>query len=203
MPRLLVLLLLALLPGCASSGTSPDFAVPAGRYAQAFDAARDTLVGMRFELERVDAAAGVITTVPKPTAGLATPWDEEQSTLADEWEDLINDQQRRIRITFEPASDGTPPAVPPGPGSAAAPPDLRTLSAPLVGHVQVTIDRVHRSGWRLETSSIRFSSQYEDPDLTARAMWPSYTVAISQDPPLAARLAERIQRSLSRPASSP
>ena len=74
----------ALLGGCAGSGPrSAEFQVSPGQYARAFDEARDVLTGYRFELDRVDAAGGVIATAPKTTAGLATPWDSEQTTLED------------------------------------------------------------------------------------------------------------------------
>jgi hypothetical protein len=185
MPRLILLLLLAaLLSGCATNRPlSTDFPVPAGGYIKAFDEARDVLIGMRFELDRVDAAAGVITTQPKHTAGLATPWDAEQSTLEQEWEDLVNEQERRVRITFEPAE-----------ATAGEWPDLREYTGPMTGHVEVAIDRVHHAGWRLETTSIRYSTYTIDPTLIDRQMWPLYSVPFSQDRLLADELAEKIER---------
>jgi hypothetical protein len=179
----------ALLAGCASTPGTPDFAVAPGQYGAAFEAARDTLTSQRFLIDRVDAAAGVITTSPKATAGLATPWDEEQTTLDQEWEDLLNDQQRRIRITFEPA--GAPPE---GAGT-----DLRQVQAPITGHVEVVVDRTQHTGWRLETTGLRYSSITEDPALRRRAMWPSYVVPFSQDPLYAGRIADEIRKRLAGP----
>jgi hypothetical protein len=171
--------------GCASSKVrSPQFDVAAGKYADAFEASRDVLAAGRFELDRVDGAAGVISTLPKPTSGLATPWDDEQSSFRQEIEDAGNRQQRRVRITFEPAS------------GAPATGDLRELSAPLVGRVEVTVDRVRRTEWRLETTAIRFSSFAADPALQARGMYPQFIVAVSQDPELAGRIAEQINKKL-------
>lgn len=176
----------AIAGGCASPKTaSPQFDVAAGRYADAFEASRDVLAAGRFELERVDGEAGVISTMPKPSSGLATPWDGEQSSFRQELEDAGNRQQRRVRITFEPA-----------PGAAASGGDLREAAVPLVGRVEVTVERVRRTEWRLETTAIRFSSFAVDPALQARGMYPQYTVAVSQDPELAARLAEQISKKL-------
>jgi hypothetical protein len=183
---ILITALAALLAGCRAASDSTELTLTAAQYPAAFEAAKDALVASHFELERVDAGSGVITTVAKPSSGLATPWDTEQTTLEQEWEDLLNRQQRRVRVTFEPvqATDG---------GAAA---DLRDATGPIVGRVEVTIDRVHRPGWRLETTSLRFSSFSSDPDLVARGMWPRYTVPVSQDPLLAARLTERIRERL-------
>src|SRR5262245_24222130 len=121
-----VLLLLLLLPGCAARGPT-TFTVPAGEYAKAFDSARDILRGHRFELERIDAQGGVITTQPKSTVGLATPWDREQSTLHQEFDDLFNQQRRVVRITFEPA-------VPTD--------DLTQATGPLNAQVEVVVYRL-------------------------------------------------------------
>lgn len=187
MKCLLAVLMLAVLAGCAAPRLrSPEFHVAPGQYAAAFEAARDTLVAARFEIERVDAAGGVITTNAKTTAGLATPWDTEQSTLTQEWEDFVNDQQRRVRITFEPR---TPPA---GDG----PIDLRTVDGPMIGRIEVVVDRIRRPNWRLEPTSMRFSSFAQDPALAGRGMAPRYEVPFTQDPLLAARFAEQIRTRL-------
>ena len=166
--------------GCAVKGTG-EFQVPEGRYAAAFEAARDSLIHRRFELERVDSRAGIITTKPKTTSGLATPWDSEQSTLDQEVEDVLNGQRRSVRITFEPS----PPAATP-------PDDLRGVKGPLVARVEVFVERIHVPGWRIEPTAVRFSTHTHDPDLDARGMWSSYEVPFSQDPKLAARLAREI-----------
>ncbi len=83
--------LAALLPGC---GTTPRPAtalpIPSGRYAEAFDAAREALRDLRFDLERVDARLGVITSRPHATDGLATPWDLDQTSSRQEVQDLMH-----------------------------------------------------------------------------------------------------------------
>lgn len=188
MIRLLALLpLLTLAFGCASTprAKSGDFTVPTGRYAAAFDAARETLIARRFELERVDARAGIITTKPKSSSGLATPWDTEQSSFNQEVEDLLNRQQRLVRITFEPAAAGD-----------TQPEDLRAIPGELAARVEVVIERLHRPGWQIEPAAVRFSTYTHDPLLVQRGMWPTYAVPFSQDPAMAGRLAGEIELKL-------
>lgn len=178
--------------GCAQTRGTGEFRVNPGDYAAAFDAARESLVGRRFPLERVDARAGVITSQAKTTSGLATPWDGEQSTLDQETEDLLNGQQRRVRITFESVgAEGTPPD------------DFRTVPGPLSARVEVVVERIHRPGWRIEPTAVRFSSQAQDPGLTARGMYPTYSVPLSQDPKLAARIAREIEGRISNAVQAP
>lgn len=200
--------------GCASNHpTSRVVDVAPGRYAEAFDAARETLRDYGFTLDRVDARTGMIASEPRFSVGLANPADPVQSTLGQEWRDLMNQQDRRVRIVFarpgaEPEFESQPPAegvdapMPPdgvlsdGSRMAALGEDLRTDGGELVMHVDVVIDRVHRPGRRIETSSIRQSTTYQDPDLISRGMQPSYAVARQRDDALAARLAERIRERL-------
>ncbi|MFM9995808.1 MAG: hypothetical protein ACKVU4_08410 [Phycisphaerales bacterium] len=179
----------AVLPGCSGArGTGPAFDVPAAEFAAAFAAAKGALVDASFELDRVDARAGVITTVPKPTSGLATPWDGEQSSLGQEFEDLLNRHYRRVRVTFEPAgAEGA---------GGAVPADLRAGGVATRCTVSVTIDRIRRPGWRVETSSIRLSSTSLDPEIVQRGMSPQYAVPMARDDRLARRLASSIERAL-------
>jgi hypothetical protein len=172
--------------GCSAAGNG-EFQIPDGRYNAAFDAARDNMIHRRFELERVDSRAGVITSRPKTTSGLATPWDTEQTTLDQEIEDLANGQRRIVRITFEPAN---PPA------GSGPPDDMREVKGPIAARVEVVIERVHTPGWQVQPTAVRFSSHAEDPQLEQRAMWPSYYVPFSQDPKLAARIAAAIEEQL-------
>jgi hypothetical protein len=208
MGRLAILSMLVLLiQGCAGIPGPRDFAVASGRYAAAFDAARDTLISRRFELERIDARAGVITTRPKSTSGLATPWDTEQGSLDQEVEDFFNRQQRIVRITFEP-SDPNPASIAPAASGSPTDPqhvehepdDLRAYSGPLNARVEVVIERLHRPGWQLEPGAIRHSSYAEDPALIDRGMWPTYAVPFSQDPDLAGRIAGEIEQRFKSPA---
>lgn len=201
--------------------TSRRFA--SGAYAGesgAFDLARDVLREEGFILDRVDAAAGIITTRPKTTAGLATPWDAEQSSAEQEIDDLANRQQRTVRITFEPverASATTAPAtttptltVPTAPGIAAATSGTSEPTADEVGwtdlrqaslsqtsgemrmSVRVIVERLNRPGWRVNPVSVRLSTYAIDTDLRQRGLSYQYAVARNNDMELAKRLADEI-----------
>lgn len=180
--------------GCANTDGPGGFTVPDGGYAAAFDAARTSLIDRRFDLERVDARAGVITTKTKSTAGLATPWDTEQSSLDQEVEDLLNGQQRRVRITFEPLATE---------GGFLPSEDIREFKGPLSARVEVVIERIHRSGWQIQTTAVRFSDLTRDPELSDRGMWPTYAVPFSQDPKLASRIAIEIEKKTTRQGITP
>lgn len=160
------------LTGCTT--THDDFptdpvVIDAGRYDAAFDAARQVLRDQGFVLERVDAAAGVITTREKTTAGIATPWDREQSSVEQEVADLLQRQQRVVRITFDRTAAG--------------------LAAERVAmSVDVTVLRVHQPGFKIEPEAIRQSSFFFDPALGSRGLQPNYAVAVEQDVALADRI---------------
>lgn len=190
MIRSLVLLLALAAPAALSGGCAAGpvgdatLAVPAERYAAAFDAAREVLRDARFDLDRVDARAGVITTQPKKSIGLLSPWDTEQSTVRQEADDLFNRQRRAVRVTFEPP-DGPPPA-----GT-----DLLTSdAAEFIMRVSVVVEREHQPGWRLESTSVRLNTRSTDLALAERGLTPWYTVAVAQDPAFASRLTEEIRR---------
>lgn len=198
--------------GCAgTANTTPALAedsgtlaaarpVAPGQYAHVFDEMRDTLRDYGFLLERVDAYAGIITTQPKPTAGLARPWDQEQQTLRDEFIDLFHSQERVVRVSFEPAGaagadDGghdpifTPHTGEDRAGNDGAPTDLRAFSGPMTMRVVAVIYRRNLSGGKLNTLSITRSTRFIDEDHEARNML-NYAVAHEQDQLLAQRLAD-------------
>lgn len=196
---LLALLLAAsVLPGCSMQGAAPtpEIGVAAGRYAEAFEAAREALIEARFDLERVDAAAGVITTRPKQSAGAFTFWDTEQSTPAQQLEDTLHPQRRLVRVSFllpEPPDDDRIESQAMAPSHL---PDLRRHDDGLILHVEVVIERRNRPNRRIETESIRRSSSFVDAGLYPRRMTPEYWVAVRRDTHLARRIAGRIQERL-------
>lgn len=170
----LALLLLGpgwVLSGCASapSGTPAGAELGAAAYPAVFDAARETLAEFRFTLDRVDAARGVITTEPKRTAGLLTPWDAEQSSAGTMSADLMNQHERVVRVTFDPPE------------------------APTRVWVEVVVHRVHRPNWRVETDSIRHSTHARDPLGIRAGQPPEFREPVSEDRALAARLLARIR----------
>ncbi len=189
------MLVLAWLGGCSSPPENLGrFAVSAGSYDSAIDASRAVLADYGFELDRVDAAGGVVTTQDKRTAGLATPWDGEQSTARQEWEDFINRQSRQVRVVFEPADGGD-----------ATRGDLRDADASGVGiegRVEVVLYRYNRAHRRLQTEAVYLSSYSGDP-LMQRRHGTRYEVARERDGLLERRIASSIERWLAEQAESP
>ncbi len=191
-----------LVPGCARSERTDELTIAAADYDAAFVATREVLRDYRFDIDRVDARAGVVSTAPKSTAGLATPWDGEQQTLAQEWEDLTNRQQRTVRVIFEPASArlgrerGPTPQAAPGP----ARPDIRTLETPIGIRVEVVVDRINRPHFRGETENLRSSTYAREPALRARDMQPNYAVPRDRDRLFEQALLGAIERKLAKTA---
>lgn len=174
----------------------PALVLATGEYPRAFASSRDVLRDFGFTLERVDAQAGVITTQPKGTGGLVTPWDQEQTTFAQELEDAGQRHRRVARLEFVPM-DGTGGVM-----TGAAVPDLRRFSGPVEVRAWVDVYRWHMTQWRLNSISIRDSWYTTDTDLEARGMT-SYGVAHAQDPALAERLILAIRQAMgSEPALS-
>lgn len=207
--RLILLLSLAcLLTGCASrspnaSGIGGRFVTEPGAYAAAFDIARDELAGMGFAINRVDAYSGVISTRPKASGGLATPWDREQASFQSEIADLMHPQQRLVRISFIPESavsripTDEPVTQITGEG---APISIEETSRtePIVGVIEVVIERVYRPYTRVSRVNVLSTSQTRDPSLQRRGMERSFTVVTQRDHALEDKLASRIASRLQR-----
>lgn len=180
-----VALFLAVVGGCAGhapradgelledGGASVLIQSGEGSEEKVFDAAREVLMEYRFALDRVDATRGVITTHPKRTAGLVTPWDREQSGLDQEWEDLLNEQRRVVRVEFDrdPSSGD----------------DAFTRA-----RVQVEVLRTNRPGWRVETESVRLSNHARTRDRDGELEPASQREVIGLDARLAQRIADAI-----------
>ena len=143
-------------------------------YEDAFVAAREVLADFRFGINRVDAARGVLTSYPKRTAGLASPWDGEQSSIGQEFEELTNQQERTIHIEFER-------------GEQADADEGR-----VVARVRVIVNRVHRPNWRVDTQSILLSTHARSRDAMGNLERSEFREPIGQDPALADRLARAI-----------
>ncbi|MEC9373755.1 MAG: hypothetical protein VYC34_07925 [Planctomycetota bacterium] len=193
--RLLTLaavLLLGSVGGCAASNQDPTIHIPAGDYAAAFDAARDEIRKAGYELQRVDARAGVITSQPRASAGLATPWTGVESSFEDAWQSLVNHERRRLRIEFRPE------AVEPPPTDAAPDPrlDLREAGLPVELTVTAEVERAHRPGMRVQPASVRLTSFSRDLIQESEGVEPTYWTVISEDKLLAMRIADRIRNRL-------
>ena len=185
----LLAMLMGLTGGCAATGPGA-FDVPAGSYAEAFDAARDELRAMGFVLDRVDARRGVITTRSRPTAGMATPWLGGESSPYQSLDGTLNRQARWIEIRFS-TRDGE--ATPDG-GNTGLIDDLRLYPGPLRAEVLAMIQRAQRPGLRVPAASVRLASQSVDPSLVDQGLHPAYTVELGPDEQLAARLVNVITR---------
>ncbi len=193
-PCILLMAMIATgLPGCQSHSArdtadqSPGYDAPSAivlgegqPYGQVFDAAREVLMDYRFAIDRVDARLGVITTYPKRTAGLASPWDREQSSMNQEWEDLVNEQRRVVRVEFDQDEQG---------GASAT--------------VSVELLRTHRPGWRVETESVRLSNHALRRDVNGELEPGSYLELVGLDAEFASRLALAIQDRLRDEAGEP
>ncbi len=201
--RLILLLSLAcVLTGCATrspsaSGAGGRFVTEPGQYAQAFDIARDELAGLGFAINRVDAYSGVISTRPKASGGLATPWDKEQATFRSEIADLMHPQQRLVRISFVPADavDRIPTDEPVTQITGTGAPvsiEETGRTEPLVGVVEVMIERVYRPYTRVSRVNVLSTNQTRDPSLNRRGMERSFTVVTQRDHALEDKLASRI-----------
>jgi len=179
----------SLATGCASApATATTMRIEPGAYPAAFEAVKDELRAYGFELDRIDARAGVITTSPHFSAGLATPWVTDESTIGQEFEGLLNRQRRTVRVDFAPAE--------PGEESQAA--DVRTLSIPIRARVAVTIERMHRSGLQPSASSVRLSSVMIREDGEGGEPLPWTLTRIGDDDLLASRIVESVTNRVAR-----
>lgn len=163
----------------ATGDAQPVATTRPGAYERVFDAARTVLMDYRFAIDRVDANSGVLTTHPKRTAGLATIWDREQSSLAQEWEDLINEQRRVVRVEFDRGDDGDASA-----------------------RVIVEVLRTHRPNWRVENESVRMSTHARSRDNVGDREPVSFREPMGLDPALASRLAAAIDARMAQTAGA-
>jgi hypothetical protein len=168
-------------PGCASNRVDTNVRIAPDQYTAAFEAARDVLREYKFTLERVDAQQGIITTAPKDSAGLATPWDTQQTHLSQDISDFVNHQQRRVRVTF--------------PQNTAVGGSGEVTSDRLV-QVEVYVDRLHSPGLRVPSRAPTLLSISRDPVANARGVAYQYPVTRQRDGELEKRIADRVQKRL-------
>ncbi|GAB4519805.1 MAG: hypothetical protein Tsb0013_23540 [Phycisphaerales bacterium] len=171
-----ILLMLVVLPsmGCRNA-QGPD--VYAGTtsttvtdYPRAFDASKDVLREMGFELDRIDASAGVISTRPRTGSGLATPWIPSASPL----NDLAHRNRRTALVRFTPADTDTVD-------------DLRTYTGAIDVEWRIEIERVYVPGRRPSPTSVRLGGTWRDRDLPVDADRSRFARSIDTDEELATR----------------
>lgn len=183
--------------GCSSAPEPRTFEVLAGDYGRAFDAAKEVIRDANFEMARVDAQGGVITTLPRSSSGYATPWLQHGTTIDDDTESLAHFQRRSVIVVFEPASApadaSTPQTTTPTPEGAI---DLREYDGALQARVEVIVERVYRPGRRPDATSVRLNSIAIDPALEEQGLQPLFTVERRLDERLSGRLAKKILMAL-------
>ncbi len=175
MVRAVVIAVLAALAlgGCRVSGPTST-TVEASRYGEAFDVVRDTLRERGFELERVDARAGVITTRPQNSSGFFTPWVTSERRLRDEVASSIHRQRRVVEVRFR-GGEG----------------DRRLAEEAVTVEVSSRVERVYQPGVRAGSASVRLRHVSEDPTLGSGAE-EIFAVNQGADRALAAELNRRI-----------
>ena len=142
---LLLAVLLLGVSGCRVSGPTTT-AIGGDRYAEAFDEVKDVLREQGFELERVDARAGIITTRPQSSSGFFTPWVTSERRLRDEVESSFHRQRRVATVRFL-GGEG----------------DRRMEMGPVTVDVDVRVERVYQPGVRAVPASVRLRHVSEDP----------------------------------------
>lgn len=178
----LVLLAIGLpVGGCASGDERATFDVPPGQYAQAFDHTKDVVRAWGFELDRVDAARGIITTKPTAASGFATPWINHAQGLNDAWRNTTRPERRVVRVGFAPLA-------------GEAPPDRRAYPEAMRGTIEVGILVLDRPWRRPDPTSIRFTSVALDPVAINRGEGGVREYEADLDQALAGRLARSIER---------
>jgi len=150
-------------------------------FERVFVSARDVLVDYRFGINRVDASRGVLTSHPKRSVGVVSPWDREQTTMEQEWEDFANQQERVVRIEFERSS-----------AEAGAEFESSGEESVLV-RVAVLVHRVHRPHWRIESESVRLSTHARSRNHAGQVEAESFRETIGRDVELEERIMAEIR----------
>jgi len=166
----LLLMMLGVLAGCRT-GTVTSLPVEPGGYADAFTGVTEVLRAQGYELERVDARAGIITTRPLASSGVWTPWITSERTARDEIESSLHRQRRLAEVRFL-GTQG----------------DFRLTPDPLRLEVRVSVERVYQPGVRVTPASVRLRHVSEDPGLDLPRDEPVFAVSMRSDQAAAAYL---------------
>lgn len=183
------------LGGCAAHDEPARFGVATGDYDRAFAATREVLREVNFEIDRVDATRGVITTKARPDAGFFTPWTGYQLDASSAFEGSLNQQRRRVRVTFVPTVDEA--AYLSGSGDqdrVGSQLDEVASRGPWTAYVDVGVTRVQTSGLRPPPRAVLMSTATIDPIAQAQGVPTIYDAPVSQDTAMAAALTRRIRK---------
>lgn len=190
--RLLALLIGAwslAIGGCADQQqSSATFRIPAAEYALYFEGAKQVLRDHQFDLERVDARAGILTSSPASSAGWATPWIDHAQSASASNADLIQRRRRIATVRFSPVGDETNRANAVDPVGQ----DLRDFEGTIEVSVSVLIEQVYRPGRRLSPASIRLTTFTDDPRENLTGPQQLVTRIVGSDPKLASRLSDHL-----------
>lgn len=188
-----MLLWATVLGGCAKDEYGPStFRIPSDDYAMYFDAARDALREHHFDLERVDARAGVITTRPVATAGWATPWIDHASTMSAATGDFLQRNRRVASVFFAPVARETNVSRAVDPASG----DLRHFAGTVEVSVSVIVEQVYRPGRRATPTSIRLTTYALDPSSGPADATQLRARTVGTDAALSRRIADAIRESV-------
>ena len=162
------------LTGCRSA-PGPDVyagvtSATVSDYPRAFDATKDVLREMGFELDRIDASAGIITTRPRTGSGLGTPWVPTSDGL----NDLAHRNRRVASVRFAPVG-------------VERPDDLRAYDGAIDVEWTIEVQRVYVPGRRPSPTSVRLGGVWRDRDLPLAGERVRFATHIDIDEELAAR----------------
>ena len=189
MPRAIrTLITCTLLGGLVITASACRYATPADaasgatttvlpEYADAFQRAKDALRDFGFELDRVDARAGIITT--RTLAGRGAQTGRTVSGLNASVDATMHRQQRRAVVLFRPRE-------------ATEFEDLREVTGSVTVEVRVEVERVYAPGRRPSPTSVRIGGRTRDGLLEQRGLDPAFAGPSDSDDVLAARLANPI-----------
>lgn len=188
MPRVwpLAAVLFAALSSCSAPTAPTEFTLSAGRYADAFAAAKDVLREYEFELDRVDAIAGVITTAPRASSGLATPWIPHASDLSGAFRGVAQFEQRIAQVEFD----------------RSARPVVGAESEILTCRVAVAVERFHKPGRRVDATSVRLRSFARGTEDDRPVGGCPFAVGRGDDAGLASRLVRAMRTRLEGPSAA-
>jgi hypothetical protein len=169
--------LLAALLACGSTETGRTIEIAPGEYPLALNATRDALRASGYTVERVDAAAGEVSTMEKTVAGLATPLAPENRAASGLVADTLSNRPRTVRVRFRDASN---PDAPP------------TADGPVRAEVDAIIWRRLNPNWRIETETTAGNTIWIDPLMARRGVTAATPVPLKRDDRFASVIAKRI-----------
>ncbi len=99
--------------GCASprrgeyqSYRLVSVAEPSEQADQLWEAVQETLRRGRFQIDRVDRASGVVTTLPEVSQHFFEFWRHDVDTPRDRWEATLNSMRRWVEVSLTREGDG-------------------------------------------------------------------------------------------------